>query len=106
MLIQIHEHIFIIDWYVCLEAFEWQLFEFHSQYSCSSDSNSEQIILENLPPVNVVIAIRNNVFFLLLPKKIHIFHSKFKKKRIKKQDFDRITFCLSVNLPVGRNEYV
>lgn len=73
---------------------------------CSSDSNSEQIILENLPPVNVVIAIRNNVFFLLLPKKIHIFHSKFKKKRIKKQDFDRIIFCLSVNLPVGRNEYV
>lgn len=73
---------------------------------CSSDSNSEQIILENLPPVNVVIAIRNNGFFLLLPKKIHIFHSKFKKKRIKKQDFERITFCLSVNLPVGRNEYV
>lgn len=48
---------------------------------CSSDSNSEQIILENLPPVNVVIAIRNNVFFLLLPKKINIFHSKFKKKK-------------------------
>lgn len=62
---------------------------------CSSDSNSEQIILENLPPVNVVIAIRNNGFFYYYRKRSTSSTVNLKKKELRNKTSNAsLSVCL------------